>query len=117
MKKYCRESNEEVLQRVEKDRNILHTIKRRKAIWTGHIVHVKCLLKCVIKGKIDGKIDVTGRRGRRREQLLDDLKKKSGYWKLKEDKPDRTVWRTRFGRGYGLVAKQTTECYDVYIRL
>jgi hypothetical protein len=27
---------------------------------------------------------VTERRGRRRKQLLDDLKEKRGYWKLKE---------------------------------
>jgi len=34
---------------------------------------------------------VTGRRGKRRKQLLDDLKEKSGYWKLKGEAPDRTV--------------------------
>jgi hypothetical protein len=28
---------------------------------------------------------VVGRRGRRRKQLLDDLKEKKGYWKLKEE--------------------------------
>jgi hypothetical protein len=109
--------NEEVLQRVKKYINILHTIKRRKGIWIGHILRVKCLLKYVIKGKIEGRIDVTGRRGRRREQLLDDLKENRGYWKLKEDAPDRTVWRTRFGRSYGLFARQTRECYDVYVRV
>ena len=42
-----------------------------------------------------------GRRGRRRKQLLDNLKEKRRYWNLKEEAPDRTVWRTRFGRGYG----------------
>jgi len=66
--------NEEVLQRVKKGRNNLYTIKRRKAILIGHILHVKCLLKYVIKGKIEGRIDVTGRR----EQLLDDLQEKRG---------------------------------------
>jgi hypothetical protein len=30
-----------------------------------------CLLKYVIEGKIEGTIEVTGRRGRRRKQLLD----------------------------------------------
>jgi hypothetical protein len=35
-----------------------------------------CLLKNVIKGKVDGKIEVTGRRGRRLKQLLDELKEK-----------------------------------------
>ena len=43
----------------------------------------------------------TGRRGRRRKHLLDDLKKKKGYWKLKEEALDLTMWRTRFGRCYG----------------
>jgi hypothetical protein len=28
---------------------------------------------------------------------------------LKEDALDRTLWRTRFGRGYGLVVRQITE--------
>jgi transposase len=44
---------------------------------------------------------MTGRRRRRRKQLLDDLKEKKRYWKLKEEAPDRTLWRTRFGRDYG----------------
>jgi hypothetical protein len=42
-----------------------------------------------------------GGRGRRCKQLLDDLKEKRGYWKLKEEALDRTVWRTCFWRGYG----------------
>jgi hypothetical protein len=50
-----------------------------------------------------------GRRGRTWKQLLDDLKGKRGYWKLKEEALDRTVWRTRSGRGYGPVVRQTTE--------
>jgi hypothetical protein len=33
-----------------------------------------------------------------------------GYWKLKEDAPDRPLWRTRFGRGSGSAIRQTTEC-------
>jgi len=31
------------------------------------------------------------RRGRRSEQLLDDLKEKRGYWILKDEALDRTV--------------------------
>jgi hypothetical protein len=42
-----------------------------------------CLLKNVIEGKIEGRIEMTGRRGRRRKQLLDDLKEKRGYLKRK----------------------------------
>jgi hypothetical protein len=52
--------NEEVLQRVKEERNIVHTIKRRKANWIGHILRGNWLLKHVIEGKIEG----TGR-GRR----------------------------------------------------
>jgi hypothetical protein len=31
------------------------------------------------------------------------------YWKLKEEALDRILWGARFGRGYGLVVRQTTE--------
>jgi hypothetical protein len=89
--------------------NIVHTIKRRKANWIGHILRRNCLLKHVIKGKLEGRIEMTGRRGRRRKQLLDDLKEKKRYWKLKEEALDPTLWRIRFGRGYGRVVRQATE--------
>jgi hypothetical protein len=101
--------NEEVLHRVKEARNILHTIKRRKANWIVHILRRNCFLKHVIEGKLEGRIEMTGRRGRRRKQQLDDLKEKKRYWKLKEQALDRTLWRTRFGRGYGPVVRQTTE--------
>jgi hypothetical protein len=48
---------------------------------------------------------MTGRRGGRRKQLLDDLKENRRYWKLKEEALDRTLWRTRFGRDYGPVVR------------
>jgi hypothetical protein len=99
--------NEEVLHRVKEERNILHTIKRRKANWIGHILRRNCLLKHVIEGQLEGRIEMTGRRGRRRKQLLD--YEKRGYWKLKEGALDRSQWRSRFGRGYGPVVRQTTE--------
>jgi hypothetical protein len=63
----------------------------------------------VIEGKLEGRIEMTGRRGRKRKQLLDDLKENIRYWKLKEEALDRTLWRTRFGRSYGPVVRQTTE--------
>jgi len=44
---------------------------------------------------------------RRHKQLLDDLKEKIGYCKLKERTLDRTLWRTRFRRVYGPVVRQT----------
>jgi len=45
---------------------------------------------------------------RRRKQLLDDLQEKRGYCKFKGEALDRTLWRTRFGRGCGPVVRQTT---------
>ena len=43
---------------------------------------------------------MTGRRGRRRKKLLDDLKEWGGYSHLKEEALDRTKWRARFGGGF-----------------
>jgi hypothetical protein len=99
----------EVLHRVKEEKNILHTIKRRNANWIGHILRRNCLLKHVIEGKLEGRIEMTERRRRRRKQLLDNLKAKRRYWKLKEEALDRILWVTRFGRGYGPVVRQTTE--------
>jgi hypothetical protein len=101
--------NEEVLHRVKEERNIIHTIKRRKANWIGHILRRNCLLKHVIEGKLEGRMEMTGRRRIRCKHLLDDFKEKRRYWKLKEEALDCTLWRTRFGRGYGPVVRQTTE--------
>jgi hypothetical protein len=39
---------------------------------------------------------VTGRRGRRRRKLLDDLKERRGYSHLKEEAVDRSMWRAGF---------------------
>jgi hypothetical protein len=50
--------NEEVLLSVNKQRNILHEIRKQKA-------------NCIIEGKIKGLMVVTRRRGRRRTKLLD----------------------------------------------
>jgi hypothetical protein len=54
----------------------------------------KVLLKDVIERKIRRRTDLTGRRGKRCKQLLDDLKENRGYWKLKEEALDRALWRT-----------------------
>jgi hypothetical protein len=111
--------NEEVLLRAKEQRNILHEISKRKANWIGHILWRNCLLQQVIEGKIKGGIKVTGRRGRRRRKLLDDLKERRGYSYLKEEALDRTMWRAHFGRGFGPVMRQTAKwmnmCIYIYI--
>jgi len=47
---------EEVLQKVKEERNILQTMKRRKANWIGHILRRNCLLKHVIERKDRNKV-------------------------------------------------------------
>jgi len=42
-----------------------------------------CILQNVIRGKIEGEIEVTGRRGRRRKQILDNVKEMRGYRRMK----------------------------------
>jgi hypothetical protein len=84
----------EVLLRDREQRNILHEISKGKANWIGHN-----LLETAM----------TGRRGRRRRKLLDELKERRGYSHLKEEALDRTMWRARFGRGFEPVVRQTTE--------
>jgi len=48
--------NEEMLHTVMEERNILHTVKRRKANWIGHILCRNCLPEQVIEGKVEGRI-------------------------------------------------------------
>ena len=96
----------EVLLRVKEQRNILHEIRKRKA---NRILRRNCILQRVTEGKIQGGIEVTGRQGRSRGKLLDDLKERSGYSHLIEEALDRTMWRARFGRGFGPVVRQTTK--------
>jgi hypothetical protein len=99
----------EVLLRVKEQRNILHEISRWKANWIGHILRRNFLLRQVIEGKIKGGIEVTGRRERRRRKLVDDLKEGRRYSNLKEEPLDRSMWRARFGRGFGPVVRQTAK--------
>ena len=70
--------NEEVLLRVMEQRNILPEIRKRKANWFGHILRRNCLLQQFIEEKIKEGIEVTGRQGRRRRELLEDLKEGRG---------------------------------------
>jgi hypothetical protein len=95
--------NEEVLFRVNEQRNIVNEIRKRKANWIVHILRRNCLIKQVIEIKIKG---VTRRRGRRRKKLLDDLKDRRGYSHLKEEALDRPMWRNRFRGGFEPVVRQ-----------
>jgi hypothetical protein len=82
----------------------------------GDISRRQCVLKHVIEGKVEGRIEVTGRRGRRRTQLPEDLAETKGTWKFQTEALDRTVWRTGFGRGDGPVVRHTIEWVNEWIK-
>ena len=54
-------------------------------------------------------MEVKRRLGRRRRKLLDDLSDRRGYSHLKEEALDRTMWRNRFGGGFGPVVRRNTK--------
>jgi hypothetical protein len=97
--------SEAVLLGVKEDRNVIHTIIRRKANWIGDILHRNCLLKHIIEGGIE----MARRQGRICKQLLDDFRETRGYRKLKEEAINHTVCRTGFGRVYGPLIRHTIE--------
>jgi hypothetical protein len=99
--------NGKVVQRIEEQCHILHTMKRRKANWIDHILRRNCLLKHVIEGK--QKEEAARRRGRRRKQLLDDLKETRGYCNLKVEVPVCILRKTGLVRGRGPIVRQSTE--------
>jgi hypothetical protein len=72
------------------EKNIL-IIKRKKANYIGHIWCRNYFLIQFIKRKLEGRIAVTGRRGRRLKQLLNDLNEKRGYWQLKKEALDHAA--------------------------
>jgi hypothetical protein len=101
MKKYCLETRSRgisYMKYVNGRRTGLVTFYIETAFYNG-----------VTKGKIQGGIEVTGRQGRRRRKLLDDLMERRGYSHLKEEALDRIMWKARFGRGFGPVVRQTTK--------
>jgi hypothetical protein len=63
----------------------------------------------LLKERYKGGLEVTGRQGRRRRKLLDELKERRCYSHLKEVALDRTVWRAGFGRDFGPLVRQTTK--------
>ena len=46
---------------IKADRNILHTMERRKANWIGHNLRRNCLQKLVIEETVEGRIGSDGK--------------------------------------------------------
>jgi hypothetical protein len=78
-------TNAQVLGRIGEKRTLLNNILRKKPNWIGHIVTRNNLLHDAIEGQM---LEVKGV-GRRRTQLLDDLRNSRRYWELKEEAEDR----------------------------
>lgn len=68
-----RVTNEEVLRRMGKDKELLSTVKERKLKYVGHIMRGDRyeVLRLVIEGKIEGRRSV----GRRQNSWLKDLRR------------------------------------------
>ena len=62
-------------------------------------------------------MEVARRWGRRCKKLLDDLKDRRRYSLLKEEALDRTMWRHRFGGGFGPVVRQNNEWMNEWLLL
>jgi hypothetical protein len=69
----------------------------------GQILHWNFHLQDIIEDRIERMMEGTGRRRSRPKQLLYDLKKKKGYWKLMGEALDSSLWRTCIGSNYGAV--------------
>lgn len=81
--------NEEVLKRIGEDRQILNKIKSRKMNWLGHVMRRECLLRTVVEGMVEGRRG----RGRRRYQLIDNIKVGNMYETTKRTAQRRDEWR------------------------
>jgi len=83
-------TNEEVLKRIGEKRQVIRDIKKRKANWLGHVMRRDCLLRDAIEGTVEGK----RKRGRRRYQLMDDVRAGRKYCDTKNLAQNRYAWRS-----------------------
>ena len=85
-------TNDEVLDRIEENRILLNIILSRKANWVGHILRIIYLLHY----DIERQMTKVKRVGRRRRQLIDELRNRRKYWELKEETEDRKRLKQQF---------------------
>ena len=78
-------TNEEVLERIGEKKALINNTLCRKANWNGHILRRNCFLHDAIEEQMT---EVKGV-GRRRTQLLDDLRNRRRCWEIKEEAEDR----------------------------
>ena len=83
--KWSKKVANEVLRCIGENMTLLNNILRMKANLIRHILRRICLFHEEIEGQMT---EVKGV-GRRRTQLLDDLRNRRRYWELKEEAEDR----------------------------
>ena len=94
-------TNKQVLEHIGEKRTLMNNILCRIANWIGHILRRNCLLHDAIEGQIT---EVKGV-GRRRTQLLDDLRNKKSYWE------ERRKLKIEIDGSGNLQIKQTEEIH------
>ncbi|KAJ4440201.1 hypothetical protein ANN_08340 [Periplaneta americana] len=77
--------NEAVLERVGEERIMLKLMKKRKINWLGHWLRRNCLLKDSLAGMVNGRRV----RGRRRYQMIDNIKIYGSYEETKRKAENR----------------------------
>jgi len=86
-------TSDDVLKRVNEERNLLKEIWQRKHRWIGHVLRHDSFLRGIFEGRMLGKRT----RGRKRMQMLHDLIVNCDYVTLKQTAAERTMWR--YSRG------------------
>ena len=85
-------TNEQVIECIGEKRALLNSTLCRKVNWIGHILRRNCLRHDAIDGQMT---EVKGV-GRRRTQLLGDLRNRRIYLEVKDEAEDRKRWRRQF---------------------
>ncbi|KAJ4442710.1 hypothetical protein ANN_04299 [Periplaneta americana] len=81
--------NEAVLERGSEERMMLKMITKRRRNWLGHWLRINCLLKDALERMVKGRRV----RGRRRYQMIDDIKIYGSYEETKRKGKNRKYWR------------------------
>ena len=77
-------TNQEVLNMRHEERNMISSIHQRKHNWIGHVLQHDGMLNRIMEGRIEGKRG----RGRKGQQMIDDIMAKEKYGNLKRTAED-----------------------------
>ncbi|KAJ4429839.1 hypothetical protein ANN_22043 [Periplaneta americana] len=91
LKRTDRIRNEAVLERMGEERIMLKLVRKRKRNWLGQWLRRHCVLKDALEGMVNGRRV----RGRRRYQMINDIKIYGSYEETKRKTKNRKDWRKR----------------------